>query len=180
MDEGTRPIRIGCLASSLLIMAAAVGFAVWINLEASLTAWGKEHPPQVHEPRLGQDLESLFRWDGLPKNSLEKVWINGFQDHTYLYRIRLSPEQFTPLRRAILSGAPEGVQLEDGDVLASCPFGFGTSRPQGPEEMKVPDWWDVWSVPTSLDGLLWKSDGRGYWFCYDRGREILFLLRYNG
>ena len=45
--------------------------------------------------------------------------------------------------------------------------------------MKVPDWWEVASL-RSVDGLLWKSEGNGYWFGYDQEREILFLLNYNG
>ena len=150
-----------------------------VNHRMVLNASGTEYPPQEKESWLKQGLESRFRWAGLPGNRIEGVWINGFQDHTYLYRIRLSRGEFADLRQAVLSSAAESVQLDDGDDLALCPFGFGTSKPQGPEKMKVPDWWEVASL-RSVDGLLWKSEGNGYWFGYDQEREILFLLNYNG
>ena len=66
-------------------------------------------------PSLRVVFESRFHWAGLPENGLEKVWINGFQDHTSLYRIRISPEQFADLQRAVLSSKAEGVTLDDGE-----------------------------------------------------------------
>jgi hypothetical protein len=176
--EGERPIRWGCLVSVLVLVAGVMSFAAWVNHEAMLTAAGREYDPKEWGPGLEQELESHFRWSGLPRNSVEKVWSNGFQDHTSLYRIRLSPEQFAGLHQAVLSTKTEDVRVDDGDDPALCPLGFGTSAPQGPKDMKVPEWWEVASL-RSLDGLFWKATREGYWFGYDRERGILFLLSYD-
>lgn len=176
--EGERPIRWGCVVLLLSLVAAVVGVAVWVHHEAVLSVSGKEYPPQEWEAELKRELESNFHWSGLPQNSVEKVWINGFQDHTSLYRVRLSPELFADLRRAVFARTAEGVRVDDGDDPALCPLGFGTSAPQGPERMKVPGWWEVASL-RSLDGLLWKVPQEGYWFGYDQEREILFLLNHT-
>ncbi|MEK7951197.1 hypothetical protein [Luteolibacter soli] len=162
----------------IALLAGAGGFLVWFNHEAVLTVSGKEYPPRETEAWLRQQLESHFHWAGLPGNGLEKVWIEGFQDHTSLYRIRLSPEQFADLQRAVLASKAEGVKLDDGDDLKLCPRGFGTSSPQGPKGLKIPEWWDVTSL-RSVEGLLWKSTREGYWFGYDRESGVLYLLGYD-
>lgn len=166
------------MISVIALLAGAAGFLVWFNHQMVLTASGKEHSPQEGEAGLVQQLESHFQWAGLSAGSLEKVWINGFQDHTCLYRIRLNREDFGDLRRAVLSSKAEGVKLDDRDDLGLCPGGFGTAAPQGPKGMKLPEWWDVASR-RSVDGLLWKTAAEGYWFGYDGEREILFLLVYD-
>jgi hypothetical protein len=175
--EGERSIRWGCLALLLVLVAGAIGLAVWVHQEAVLTASGKEYPPQEHKSWLEQGLESHFHWTGLPENSIERVWINGFQGHICLYRVRLASDHFAGLHRAVLSSRAEGVRVDDGDDLALCPFDFGTPKPQGPERMKVPAWWEAATLH-SLDGLLWESAQEGYWFGYDRERQILFLLHF--
>jgi hypothetical protein len=129
--EGERSIRWGCVVGVFAVLAGAIGFQAWFNHAMVLSASGREYPPQGQELWLKEGLASHFRWTGLPENSIEKVWIDGFQDHTYLYRIRLSPEQFADLRQAVLANTAEGVRVE------------------------------------------------GYWFGYDREREILFLLNYT-
>ena len=178
MEEETQPMRWGRLGLVLALVAGALGFVAWFNHQMALTASGKEYRAQEQEPWLRQGLESQFRWTGLPEKSVEKVWISGFQDHTHLYRIRLSPESFAGLRQAVLASEGEGVRLDDRDDLSVCPFGFGTSEPQGPEKMKIPDWWEAASL-RSFDGLLWKSGPEGYWFGYDRESDVLFLLSYH-
>lgn len=176
--EGERPVRWGCLGLVIALLAGAGGLLAWFNHEMALTASGKEYPSREKEAWLRQGLESRFHWAGLPENGLEKVWINGFQDHTRLYRIRLSSEQFADLQRAVRSSETEGGKVDDGDDLSLCPRGFGTLSPQGPKGMMVPEWWDVASR-RSVDGLLWKTPRDGYWFGHDRERDILFLLVYD-
>jgi len=178
MEEGMQPMRRGCLVLVLALVVGAIAFLAWFRHGMIATVAGREYPPQEEEAWLKQGLESHFRWAGLPENSLEKVWVNGFREHTYLYRIRLSPGEFAGLRQAVLTSEGEGVRIDDRDDLGLCPLGFGTSTPQGPEKMKVPEWWEVASLH-SFDGLLWRSGPDGYWFGYDREREILFLLVYN-
>ena len=138
---------------------------------------GAEYPPAEFEPWLTEDLQERFGWAALPASSVEHVWANGFQDHTYLFRIRLAPDLFASLRQAILGTHGEDVASDDHDDLSLCPFGFATASPQGPAAMR-PTWWEAASL-RHFDSVLWQSPSWGYWFCYDTDRQLLFLLAYD-
>jgi hypothetical protein len=136
---------------------------------------GKEYPAADEERWLAGALRERFEWSSLPQSSVNRAWVNGFQDHVHLYRVRLGPEEFAGLRRAVLATQGENITVDDRDDFALCPFGFATASPRGPEGMRLPSWWDPRSLQ-NFDALLWDSRDWGYWFAYDPGPQILFLM----
>ncbi|MCW1887180.1 hypothetical protein OKA04_20745 [Luteolibacter flavescens] len=179
MEDGTQPVRKGCIVALVAVVAGAIGVMMWSGHLLVESATGKEHSPAEAEPRLRRALEKDFRWTGLPPGRLEGAWFSGFQDRLDLYRVRVSREEFASLRQAVLSSAAEGVRVDDADDLSSCPFGFATAWPQIPEGSEIPAWWQV-SQLRSFDSLRWQRSDGGHWLCHDPEREVLFLLSYDG
>ncbi|MCW1887182.1 hypothetical protein OKA04_20755 [Luteolibacter flavescens] len=163
-----------------MIFAASVVLFWRFIIERSISAikTGAEFALEDAEPDLRRELGARLGWTSLPHGSVEKAWVRGFQDHTALYRIRLSPADFATLRGAVLTSTAEDMKVDDADDLSLCPSDFGTATPQAPTETRIPEWWEVPRL-SSFDSLLWNGPEEGYWFCYDGQREILFLLSRN-
>ena len=164
------------LSVALICCFALFGYSAFRSFRAVTV--GAEYPPAERERWLIENLRERFSWSALPSASVEHVWANGFQDHTWLFRIHLAPDTFAGLRRSVLATQGECISSDDRDDLSLCPFGFATASPQGPADMRIPTWWDVASL-RHFDSVLWRSPGRGYWFGYDTDRQLLFLLTYN-
>ena len=152
------------------------GYSMFRGFRAA--AVGTEYPPAEHERWLTDQLRERFGWSALPPSSVEHVWVNGFQDHTWLFRIRLAPGTFARLRSSVLATQGERITSDDRDDLNLCPEGLATAFPKGPEGMRIPAWWEAASQ-RHFDSILWQSPGWGYWFSYDTDRQLLFLLAYN-
>jgi hypothetical protein len=188
VDDAHRPVKFGsnfskrATALGLAIVAMVCAFA-WFShsmmsgflREASV---GAELPPAEHEGGLAARLQERFSWSALPPASVEHVWANGFPEHTWLYRIHLAPDIFADLRQSVLAAQGDGITSDDRDDLGLCPFGFATTSPEGPDEVRVPAWWEAASL-RHYDSILWQSAHWGCWLAYDTDRQLLFLLTYN-
>jgi hypothetical protein len=169
-------IIIPALVIALICGFGWFGYSMFHGFRA--VAVGTEYPPAEHEHWLADQLRERFSWSVLPPSSVEHVWANGFQDHTWLFRIRLTPDLFAGLRRSVLATHGEGMTSDDRDDLNLCPDGFATASPQGPQGLRIPAWWEAASL-RHFDSILWQSPAWGYWFGYDTERQLLFLLAYN-
>ena len=161
----------------LVCVALAIGGCFWLRHSMDSIVEGKEYPAAEWERWLAANLGERFGWAGLPAGSLERVWIDGFKDHDYLYRIQLAPERFAELRSAVLATRGADVESDDRDDLALCPLGFATTSPQVHDGVRLPEWWEAASL-RHFDGILWRSGFHAYWFGYDSERQLLFLFSY--
>jgi len=136
---------------------------------------GHDYPPEQMQVWLTGQLQEHFGWAALPSGSVERAWANGFQTHTLLFRIRLAPDQFSELRRAVLATQGNGITSDDRDDLSLCPYGFTTTSPKGVGEKGAPTWWEATSL-RHFDSILWQAQLWDFWFCYDTDRQLLFVL----
>jgi hypothetical protein len=161
----------------MVIAVAIVCSLLWAEHSARRQTVGHEYPPkQLHGWLTGQ-LQKRFGWSALPASSIEGAWAQGFQDHLYLFRIRLAPGAFADLRRAVATAPGKG--FDDRDDLSLSLYGLATASPRV-KSLRLPAWWDPASLQ-HFDSLRWHSgsDPYGFWFCYSADRQVLFILISN-
>jgi hypothetical protein len=157
----------------LLLGFACVCGVMW--LYPPLQVGGKNLPAEKTRIWLTAQLQKHFGWSALPAASVERAWATGFQNYTWLFRIRLAPDKFSDLRRAVLATQGNGITSDDRDDLSLCPYRFTTTSPMGVGKKGAPTWWEAASLQ-HFDSILWQAQLLDYWFCYDTDRQLLFLL----
>jgi len=152
------------------LVVIAIGFFVQSMLFQSHV---EELASAEAEAWVTQNFQEKFDWSALPPGSVQHGWHMGFQDHVWLFRLKLAPEAFAGLRHAVLAKNQPGTQIDDRDDLRSSPASFASLPPHGPGNL--PSWWEAASM-RNFDCIEWRSHGRTFWFGYDVERQALFII----
>jgi len=169
-----RPGKPEILAVLVVILLPA---ALWCiaNFWLFKGLHGAERPVVASERSLDQKLREEFGWSSLPPSSVEHAWTFGFQGHVWLYRVRLTRDVFSSLRRSVLAAQGPRVVLNDQDDLSLCPGNFATSSRAVPLRGRLPSWWEAPSQ-RHFDSMLCAYPGGEFWFSYDTDKSVLFVL----
>ena len=163
------------IVMTVVLLCAVVWIASGFRRFGILESPPVVYPPEDCQPWVAGVLQKRFNWAKLPPSSVEGVWVEGFQDHMYLSRTRLTPELFADLKRSVLATQGESVSIDDRDDLSLSP----EVLPAGPSpEYQIPSWWEARSMK-HFDSIRWRTQDLEYWFGYDIDRQLLFFLVCN-
>lgn len=90
---------------------------------------GYEVDPTEYAPFLGAKLAEYLGYDGFEAQWLQKAWMNGFQDHTYLFLVTAN----SPALR-------EAIENATGEEPIQASY-FRNGGYLGPST--APRWWDT-------------------------------------
>ena len=171
--------KTGVWVTALLLVGLA-SFCIYKIRDSFKIGQGVEYPAADFQPWFEKILGDTFGWAAQPPSVVEKVWVDGFQDHTWLLRVRIAPETFDDIRRVALASKIERIEFDDRSKSLLSVFDIGTTRPSDCGDVRIPDWWKGSSLG-ELDRLSWlhKDKAGGGWFGYDRREVVLYVLVYG-
>ena len=163
MDELDVVQKVRILKIAILVMTALVGGC----FVASLYGWhrmktGYEVKPNDHASYLQARLEEDLGYSGFERPWLQKAWVNGFQDHTYLF---------------VVTGNANGLRDAIEKVTGKDPIQqtfFSSGNYLGPST--APDWWATARIDAAESRYYQKSSD--FWrFTWLDGR--LYIVYFN-
>ena len=125
-------------------------------------------------------LGEAFHWHALPPGSVQHEWHAGLDHHTAAYIVRLSPETYASLLKAMekteaqLSKPAPPTEEPNPAVFQASPMGALSGKHN-------PDWWNPPSdpaygirAPRNADSQYWQVISGS--MVYDPKRQLLFLF----
>ena len=128
----------------------------WHRMKTGYEVKAKDHGSYLRE-RLAEDLG----YNGFDPKWLQKAWVNGFQDHTYLFLVTADTGMREAIERAT---GTEPIQLRY----------FSTGNYLGPST--APEWWNTTRIDASESRYFEKNSD--FWrFTWIDGR--LYIVYCN-
>lgn len=184
LDDFMWALKWGVIVFFVGALVLVFGFCVPAarNMQESLNRniEGREFSRAEGQAELMKELQHRFQWAGLSNDSVAGYWMNGFMDHSQLYRILVTRDVFARLKTAIK--ATPGKAWSDDDANQH-PFA-DLPTPWKPGQPRIPAWWDV-ENHKGLDVLEWyasddpNSKGFGLWLGYDSSDQVLFYCSFT-
>jgi hypothetical protein len=114
---------------ALVLITLVGGFFArgWYGMHRMKT--GYEVNPNEYSSYLQSKLSEDFGYDGFDRKWLKKAWMNGFQDHTYLFVVEADSRSLK-----------EAIETKTGIEPIQESF-FRSGGYLGPSS--APDWWDT-------------------------------------
>lgn len=151
-----RPFRLLVLALALIVG----GFFVWNWLSFQRVRRGYEVDPTTHSSYLQTRLAEDLGYSGFEAVWLQRAWVNGFSDHTYLF---VAAADSTDLRQAI--------EVVAGTEPISASY-FRDGAYLGPST--TPSWWDTATID-SAEARYFRKESRLWRFTWIGSRLYIVL-----
>ena len=135
--------HIFILAVALFVPILFVG---WYVHSMGKISRGYETAPLEQYDYLSSALKEEINFEGLDGDWIIASWANGFQDHTFLYKLLIPPIDLERLRASF----PPLTQSSSASILQAGAY-LGPST--------APDWWDTASLD-SMDYLAHRGQRR--------------------
>lgn len=121
---------------------------------------GYEVGPETQISYLRTQLYRDLGYRGFDPNSLQKSWINGFQDHTYLFLISPTSTDFKSAIEKVAGAGPISASyFRDGGYLGSS---------------TAPRWWDTVKIDAT-DALYFRKESHLWRFTWIEDRLYIVL-----
>jgi hypothetical protein len=151
-----RSLRI--LTIALLALVGA--FLVWNWYSWHRMSRGYEVDPETQISYLRTQLTEDFGYSGFDSTSLQKAWVNGFSDHTYLFLISPTSTDFK-----------SAIEKVAGTEPISAPY-FRDGGYLGPAT--APRWWDTVKIDAA-DALYFQKESHLWRFTRIGGHLYVVL-----
>jgi hypothetical protein len=151
-----RSLRI--LTIALLVLVGA--FLVWNWYSWHRMSRGYEVDSETQISYLRTQLTEDFGYSGFDSTSLQKAWVNGFSDHTYLFLISPTSTDFK-----------SAIEKVAGTEPISAPY-FRDGGYLGPAT--APRWWDTVKIDAA-DALYFQKESHLWRFTWIGGHLYVVL-----
>ncbi|RYD20148.1 MAG: hypothetical protein EOP88_16210 [Verrucomicrobiaceae bacterium] len=130
----------------LLIVGGFLAVSSW---SWSRMGRGEEVDAKELAPYLALLLKEDLGYPGFKKEWLRKAWVNGFQDHTYLFLVKADSDEMRTAVEKIAGTEPvQHTFYKEGGYL-------------GPST--APGWWDTASVDSAPGARYFQNDKGRLW-----------------
>jgi hypothetical protein len=132
---------------ALVLITLVGGLFAWNWYEWHRMKTGYEVSPHEYSSYLKSKLSEDFGYDGFEQKWLKKAWVNGFQDHTYLFVVE-----------ADSGSLKETIETKTGTEAIQASF-FQNGSYLGPST--APDWWN--STKTNAADSRYFEKNSTFW-----------------
>jgi hypothetical protein len=151
---------LSILAASLVLLVG--GFFAWNWYGWHRMKTGYEVKPKEYSSYLQSMLSEEFGYQGFERSTLQKAWVDGFQDHTYLFVVS-----------ADSPGLREALESATGTDPIQSSF-FRNSDYLGPST--APSWWNA-AVIDAADARYFQRNSTLWRFTWLNDR--LYIVHCN-
>ena len=145
----------------MIVFAIAVGgFFTWQLHGLNSMRTGYEVDPRDKAAYLEAKLSEDLKIEHFDSTWLQQAWMNGFQDHTYLFVLSPDSPDFRAKLEKLAGPEPiSGSRYRNGGYL-------------GPST--APTWWDT-TVIDAAEGRYFQGESRSWRFTWLNGRLYIVL-----
>jgi hypothetical protein len=140
---------------ALVLITLVVGFFTWSWYGWHRMKTGYEVNPKKYSSYLQAKLSEDFGFKGFEQQWLQNAWVNGFQDHTYLFVVA-----------ADSPGLREAIEKATGKEPIQVSF-FRSAGYLGPST--APGWWNT-SAIDAADARFFEKDSTFWRFTWMNDR----------
>jgi len=148
------------LTLALTLVAIVGGLVAWDWYSWHRLSRGYEVKAAAHSSYLKTMFSEDLGYRGFNPGSLQKAWMNGFQDHTYLFLVLTDTSDLKNAIEKVAGTEPISASyFRDGSYL-------------GPSI--APNWWNTKAID-SVDARFFQKDSRLWRFTWIDGRLYIVL-----